>query len=172
MAGDDGTAGDGQRLVVLCGLPGVGKSTVAAMVADRLGATRFRTDAVRKELFAEPTYDDAETEQVYAELHGRARRALEAGEAVVLDATFARSEHRLRSRELAASCAVPFSLVEVVCEESVVDRRLAEREGISDADRAVYRQFREEFEPVDAEHAVVDNSGTPAETRAQVEALF
>jgi len=172
MAGDDGTVGDGQRLVVLCGLPGVGKSTVAAMVTDRLGATRLRTDAVRKELFAEPTYSETETERVYEELHERARRALDDGESVVLDATFARGEYRSMARDLAAACDVSFSLVEVVCEASVVERRLAEREDISDADRAVYRQFSEEFEPIDAEHAVVDNSGTPAETRAQVEALF
>lgn len=172
MAESGGVDDGEQRLVVLCGLPGVGKSTVAAMVTDRLGATRLRTDAVRKELFAEPTYSDTETEQVYAELHERARRALDAGESVVLDATFARREYRSMARELAAACDVSFSLVEVVCEASVVERRVTEREGISDADRAVYRQFREEFEPIGAEHAVVDNSGTPAETRAQVEALF
>ncbi|MEF8813545.1 MAG: AAA family ATPase [Halovenus sp.] len=172
MAGPDGTAGDGQRLVVLCGLPGVGKSTVAAMVTETLGATRLRTDVVRKELFAEPAYSETETEQVYEGLYERARDRLEAGESVVLDATFARREYRSMSRELAATYDVSFSLVKVVCEASVVERRLADREGVSDADRKVYRQFREEFEPIGVDHAVVDNSGTPAETRAQVEALF
>lgn len=166
-------SGDGtQRLVVLCGLPGVGKSTVAAMVTDSLGAARLRTDVVRKELFAEPAYSERETEQVYEELHERGRRRLDAGESVVLDATFARGEHRSMSRELAAACDVSFGLVEVVCEASVVERRLADREGVSDADREVYRQFRDAFEPVGVDHAVVDNSGTLAETRAQVEGLF
>ena len=40
-------------LVVVCGLPGVGKSTVAGVVSDRLEASRLRTDVVRKELFDE-----------------------------------------------------------------------------------------------------------------------
>lgn len=172
MPESGGADGGTQRLVVLCGLPGVGKSTVAAMVTDSLGATRLRTDVVRKELFAEPAYSGTETEQVYEELHERARNALDAGESVVLDATFARGEYRSLSRDLAAACDVSFGLVEVVCEASVVERRLADREGVSDADRAVYRQFREGFEPIDMDHAVVDNSGTPAETRAQVEALL
>lgn len=161
-----------QRLVVLCGLPGVGKSTVAEQVTDRLDAERLRTDAVRKDLFAEPTYAEAETERVYAELHERARERLNAGESVVLDATFAQQVFRNDAREVAADSGVDFLLVRVVCAEPVVEQRLADREDISDADIEIHRQFREEFEEIEVDHAVVDNSGTPAETTAQVEQLF
>jgi hypothetical protein len=52
-------------LVVVCGLPGVGKTTVAGMVADRFGAETLRTDVVREELIAEPTYTDEERDAVY-----------------------------------------------------------------------------------------------------------
>jgi predicted kinase len=38
------------RLVVVGGLPGTGKSTLAAGLADALGATVIRSDEVRKEL--------------------------------------------------------------------------------------------------------------------------
>ena len=37
-------------LVVVCGPPGVGKTTVAGMIAERLGAARLRTDVVREHL--------------------------------------------------------------------------------------------------------------------------
>jgi len=164
--------GDRQRLVVLCGLPGVGKSSVAELVTARLDARRFRTDVIRKELVTEPTYSATETERVYEELHDRAQTALDAGESVVLDGTFIREQHRSLGRELAAAAGVQFTLLRVVCEQSVVEQRIAERDGISDADRSVYRQLRAAFEPIERDHAVVDNSGTLAETRAQVEQLF
>ena len=66
----------------------MGKTTVAGMVADRFGAETLRTDVVREELIAEPTYTDEERDAVYGALLDRARRRLEGGEDVVLDGTF------------------------------------------------------------------------------------
>jgi len=161
-----------QWLVALCGLPGVGKSTVAGYAADHLDAVRLRTDAVRKELFDEPAYTDAETDAVYEELCDRAAEHLSTGGSVVLDATFADAGHRQWARDVASRRGVAFRLIEVVCEQSVAEERIAARDDISDADVAVYRRFRSEFDPVEEEHAVVDNSGSTAETRRQIEGLF
>ena len=155
-------------LVVVCGLPGVGKSTVARAVADRLGAARLRTDVVRKELFEDPEYTDRETAAVYDELLSRARDRLLEGELVVLDGTFKQRDRRAEASELAAALGARFRLLRVECEESVVERRIVERDGVSDADLEVHRQFRERFEPVEIDHVVVDNSGSEAETRRQV----
>ena len=47
--------------VVVRGLPGVGKSTVAGTVSDRLEACRLRTDVVNKELFDDPAHTVGET---------------------------------------------------------------------------------------------------------------
>jgi len=163
---------DSQWLVALCGLPGVGKSTVAGYLTEHLDAVRLRTDAVRKEQFDEPEYSDAETDAVYEELCDRATDHLSAGESVVLDATFADAEHRHRAREVANRQAVAFRLIEVVCEQPVVEQRIASRDDISDADVDVYRQFQSEFDPVGGEHAVVDNSGSKAETHRQIERLL
>lgn len=161
-----------QWLVALCGLPGVGKSTVAGYVTEHLDAVRLRTDAVRKELFDEPAYTDAETDVVYEELCDCGGAQLSAGESVVLDATFADAEHRQWARDVASRHGVAFRLIEVVCEQSVAEERIAARDDISDADVAVYRRFQSAFDPVEGEHAVVDNSGSKAETRRQVERLF
>lgn len=167
--------GSGPTLVVTCGLPGVGKTTVARALADRTDAVRHRTDVVRKDLFDDPDYTEAETRAVYDELLDRARRTLEAGDSVVLDGTFKRRRFRRQARETAASAAADasFRLVKVECAESVVVERIRARtDDESDADVAVYRMHRDSFEPVEMAHDVVDNSGDLAATRRQVADLF
>ncbi|AZQ14932.1 AAA family ATPase [Halorubrum sp. PV6] len=166
---DASAAGD---LVVVCGLPGVGKSTVAERVAERVDGERLRTDVVRKELFEEPSYTDAETAAVYAALLDRARERVASGASVVLDATFADAQFRADAREVGESDAGSFTLVEVICEESVVKRRIERRDGISDADFEVHLQFKREFDEIDADHVVIDNAGAEAETLAQVDDAF
>ena len=158
-------------LVAVCGLPGVGKSTVARTIADRLDAAVLRTDVVRKELFEDPAYTAEETAAVYGELLSRARERLHGG-AVVLDGTFRRRDRRTDARDLAADAKARFRLVRVDCDEAAVERRIRERDGISDADLEIHRQFRDRFEPVEMDHLVVDNSGTEAATRERIEVAF
>lgn len=159
-------------LVVVCGLPGAGKTTVAERISDRSDARILRTDVIRKELFSDPTYTEAETEAVYAELLERAREAVLDGRSVVLDATFAKRQFREDARELAERVANRFELVKVECDESVVRERIERRDGISDADFDVYLHFTELFDGIDSEHLVVDNSGSEATTFAQIDSAF
>ncbi|WP_135366287.1 AAA family ATPase [Halosimplex halophilum] len=161
------------RLVVQCGLPGVGKSTVARAVADRLGAERIRSDAVRREVVDDPTYSRAERDRVYRAMLERAREALADGESVVLDATFERRTHRDDAAELADEVGADLRFVRVVCDSGVARRRIREREDDpSDADVSVYENARERFEPLERDHATVDNSGALAATHRRVAELF
>ncbi|GAB7094753.1 AAA family ATPase [Halolamina litorea] len=164
-------------LVLVCGLPGTGKSTVAERVAEVLPARRLRTDVIRKELFPEPTYAAEESAAVYDELLARAREGLDAGDHVVLDATFRRRELRQRAATVAEETGVEFRRVRVTCEESVVRDRIHERQteedDESDADFAIYTQLKDEFEPIeDEDHLVVDNSGPLSETLEAVDDAF
>ncbi|WP_058366497.1 AAA family ATPase [Haloparvum sedimenti] len=163
---------DGPALVVVCGLPGVGKTTVARRVAEHVDGEVLRTDAIRKQLFPDPDYTDAETERVYGELIDRAAEAVADGGSIVLDATFAQARFREDVRAAAAEHGAPFRLVKVECEESVVEDRIAARDGLSDADFEIHQLFREEYDPLEREHAVVDNSGAEATTRDRVDDLF
>lgn len=169
---EDGSDSRAATLVVVCGLPGVGKSTVARAVAGRLDADMLRTDVVRKELFEDPGYTDEETTAVYDELLARTEDRLRAGRPVVLDATFKGRARREEAKELADAVGSRFRLVYVDCAEHVVEQRIADRDGVSDADFEIHRQFRERFEPVEMEHLVVDNAGSESETRRQVEEAF
>lgn len=159
-------------LVAVCGLPGVGKSTVSSHLTDHLDGVRLRTDAIRNELIDEPQYTDAERDRVYDVLFDRAEQHLTDGESVVLDATFAENAHRERLLEVADRQDVEFRLIHVVCNEDVVEKRIESREDISDADLSVHRKFKAEFDPLDLDHDRVDNSESLSQTRQQVDTLF
>jgi len=163
------TRADEPVLVVVCGLPGAGKTTVSEEAADRLDAALLRTDVVRKDVAPDPEYTDAERRRVYDELFDRASARLEAGESVVLDGTFTRTEYRERARSIAERVDVSFQLVRVECEEDVVRDRIAARENDeSDADFEIYELYRDQFEAIESEHARIDNSASVTETYQQV----
>jgi predicted kinase len=159
-------------LAVVCGLPGVGKSTVSRAIAARLPATVLRTDVIRKELYADPSYTTAETVDVYDELLTLGFDHLNVGESVVLDATFKTSERRIQARDLASQVGARFRLVCVECDEAALEGRIAARDGVSDATLDVHLEFRDRFEPVEMDHVVVDNSGSKAATEDRVARAF
>lgn len=160
-------------LVVVCGLPGVGKSTVARLIAEEVDAERLRTDIIRKELVDEPAYTEEERRAVYEELYDRAANRAAAGEDVVLDGTFWATRLRERAASIADEHDVEFVLVEVTCRAGVVENRIENRESdASDADVAVHTQFREDFDPIERDHLTVDNSEDLDATRRQVEEAF
>lgn len=83
----------------IVGLPGSGKSTVAALVAHALREIGVRAeilsmDARRRDWFPHPRYDAAEREAAYAKLLDEAVRMVEAGVFPILDA----AAHRLAWR--------------------------------------------------------------------------
>jgi predicted kinase len=101
-------------LVVVGGLPGSGKSTLAEGIGDRFGWTVLRSDEIRKERadlpvdadaaagFESGIYSSDETARTYAEMLRRARRAMELGESVVLDASWTSAGLREDARRVAA----------------------------------------------------------------------
>lgn len=132
------------QVVLVGGLPGTGKSTLAAGLGDLLGAVVLRTDEVRLRLGPVSTADRYRPEAVvavYREMLAEAQRLLELGEHVVLDATWGDEAHRRLARQIAAETSS--ELTELVCtlsrEEAAtrIRRRLAAGEDPSEATPAV-----------------------------------
>ena len=127
------------RLVLVGGLPGTGKSTVAAALADHTGWSVLRSDEVRKDLaglghttsaaaaLGEGLYQPHLTDTTYGALLDRARTALELGESVILDASWSDVRHRQSARQMAE--ATSSDLVEICCvaPPEVAERRIRDR---------------------------------------------
>lgn len=147
------------RLILVCGLPGTGKTTIAKYIADKTGSFVFNTDTVRKELFDKPKYTEKEKELIYNLLFEMAEKFLRSAKNVVLDGTFYKKELRARVRKMAESMKSDFHLVEVVCNERILKERMGKRKKEktpSDADFGIYRKIRKEYEPIREKHFVID----------------
>lgn len=89
-------------VVALCGLPGAGKSTLAARLARSTGALHLDRDCLRGEIHVQGGYSAAEKALLNDEMRVRLARHLAAGRSVVLDGmTLARETDRVRFRTVA-----------------------------------------------------------------------
>lgn len=156
-------------LLIMHGLSGSGKTTVAQGLLEALGAVRLRSDVERKRLHglgAEARsgsaldaglYAPGASERTYAHLAGLARAALAARYPVIVDAAFLRRYWRERFAELACGAGATFAIVACTASPATLRARVAAREGAardaSEAGLAVLeRQFATE-EPLAADEA-------------------
>ncbi len=151
-------------LIVVCGLSGSGKSTVARMLQRRKGFKAINSDRVRKRLasvsphehvrtdYGTNIYSDRFTKITYDAMLAEAENLLNEGRGAILDATFKASADRQLALALAARRGVPVLFVECVVGEDEAIRRLERRESIrnevSDATPEVHRRQRTEFQPI------------------------
>ena len=171
------------RLVVIGGLPGTGKTTLAETLSSRRGWTVLSTDAVRRELtgrpqgqlaFGEGTHDPRTNAATYRTLFERARTALGLGERVILDGSFADARWRSEARDLAAAeHALPTEL-RCVAPSAVAAARLLARAHshgatsavvLSDATPAIAAEMARRFAPWPAA-TTIDTAATAGEVLA------
>lgn len=171
------------RVIVLAGLSGSGKSTIAAELALVLGYELLSSDRLRKELagippeertrdgYASGLYSAAMNDATYREMAARGERLLAAGKGVIFDATFRLRQERTAICRIARSHDVPLHAFLVECPEKLVRQRLAAREllgsGVSDAGWEVYLRQRGEFEPLlesEAGWQTLDGSSPPEQS--------
>ena len=148
-------------LAVFAGLPGVGKSTLAARVATALPAAVLAVDTVdfmlRRYEVSEPRPGFA----AYGVVAALAETQLTIGHHVIIDAVNPVKAARQLWVDLADRLDVPLKVVEVVCGDDTEHRRRVEaryaaraHDGIPDWVRVLERQA--EYEPYLGPRLVVD----------------
>jgi predicted kinase len=169
-------------LVLVGGLPGTGKSTLATGLAAETGWAILRSDEVRRELQPSTApassppgrgrYAPAAVGVVYDELLLRGRRHLDEGEPVILDASWIDAGQRAAAVRAAVDTDSELMEFCCICEESVATARITERSSVDeDASEATPRVWGVMAERMDAwaSATTIDSTNrTPAECLSSV----
>jgi uncharacterized protein len=149
-----GTATGGSRgaLIALTGLPGTGKSFLAASIAARFPVAVIRSDEVRKVIFPSPAYSGTENATVYLTSYALLEALLADGYAVIFDATNLKRHGRRRLRQIASDAGALYLMLMTVSPNDVIVERLRRRTAgetpafSSDADLDVYHRLADSME--------------------------
>ena len=152
-------------IVIMAGLPATGKSTLAQNLASRTSGLVIDKDTVREALFSEfvdysREQDDLAMECVFsaAEYAARVRPSL----TVFIDGcTFARRSQLARALDTAARAETPWRIIETVCSDDAVLRRLEAGAGAKEHPAAnrtfeLYVSLKSRREAIDERKLVVD----------------
>lgn len=165
---EDTRGGDPPMLLAVGGWMASGKSSLAAALAQRLGARLISADAVRRELHdagREEAFVPGFSATLYPLVLRRAEEAVAAGATVVVDGTFRSSEMRGAARELADRLGVPFRFIECRASVEVCHSRLRARErargdsGWLDMFEAFLELWEPPEELPETEHLRIDTNG-------------
>lgn len=164
----------GGSLLIMVGLPGVGKSFVVDALRNLIPLTVVRTDRVRSYVRGRPTYTAAEMTFIYEVCFALVDKRLGDGQRVVFDASNYLAARRQRLATIARRREAPVAVCHVQASEAVTRRRLSQRLGggrrendYSDAGWSVYQWMVEAQEPVALPHLRLDTTATPPEELAQ-----
>jgi len=182
---------DRSSLVVLYGLMGTGKTSVARHLRETRGWHILSTDAVRKQIsgvgvdtrvyvpYNEGLYSPEMNARTYAEVCDRAENLLRGGFPVVVDGAFKHQVEREPVIEAARRTGARLVFLETTCSGDEQRERLEGRQQHdtrSDGRVELMDNQRADFEPANpgAEcfFHTIDTSGPKSETQAKVEALL
>jgi len=153
--------GTGPRLIVVCGLPGSGKTTHATLLEARLGAIRFSPDEWMDALSLD-LYDEGRREKIEALQWKLGQKLLALGLTVIIEwGTWGRSERdtlRLGARTLGAAVELHYLFAPVDVLFDRLQRRGVEKPPI---ERDQMLRWVEIFQvPTPEEIALFDKSPT------------
>ena len=155
------TTGASPSLVILCGLPGTGKSHFARELARRAPFVWLNSDRTRKLLVDRPSYSRREHRRVFSAMHVLTRGYLRDGYSVVFDATNLNENVRRPLYASASEVGVEPLIIRFTAPSELVRRRLTDRaKGVgeasqSDATWEVYSRMAVADQPVPRPHLLV-----------------
>ncbi len=146
-------------MIVVGGLMGTGKSTLASALSRATGADLLQTDAIRLETlgrsgapaeYAKGNYRPDLRHEIYVALIDRAANSIDWGRSVVLDGTFLTASQREQATVVARQRRAPLLFVGCQAPKDVVRRRIAKRsaggQGLSEGRADLFESQAQEVE--------------------------
>jgi len=162
-------------VIIVTGLIGTGKTTVAGKIGHALGCDVLSSDVIRKQLAGAPLterhYDNFQsglysaeyTQKTYEALFREGKERLKHGQSVILDASFKKRADRLTAQRLAEENGAGFLAVECIADEDTIKRRLQNRQkrgAVSDGRWEIFADIKKDFDAVnefkETNHLVLD----------------
>jgi adenylylsulfate kinase len=153
-------------LIAMAGLPGTGKSTLAGLLAEELGAVVLNKDAVRAALFPRAVldYSAAQDDLCMAAIYQAValiRRSFPARPVILDGRTFLHAAQVRDLLALAASLSEAPLIVECVCADEVARDRLEQDQArgshpAGNRTYALYLDLKKRAEPIAVPHVVLD----------------
>ena len=150
-------------VVMLSGLPGSGKTSLARAIRSQIPAAIIESDAVRLALSPRPAFSADESARVFDLCERAMERLLHRGIAVIMDATNLRERHREPVYALSERAGVPLVIVQVYAGTEIIRRRLEDRlaaaqEGSHLAGWDVYERMWYSRQPIRRAHLRVNTT--------------
>jgi len=157
-------------LILITGLPGIGKTTLARELARQTKGIHFDLDDTKRVIVPEnmvtESIDPHEFRyKYYAEAIRRLPElfAQSSAQIVIMDETFHLQGFRQMWDEAARQLKIRLHWVEAVCDEEIVKERLSIGKDrgnhiLVDQGYQMYLLFKEAFEPLQGPHVVVDTN--------------
>jgi uncharacterized protein len=169
-------------LIIMVGLVGSGKTTLADALAGRLGAVHISSDVTRKRLAGIPEtehrfgdeagkgiYSQEYNSRTYESIYKQADEALRGNTSAILDAAFLRQAEREKAATIAEEAGAYWMIVECRLSPELTRSRLLQRLGevtASDGRWDIYTRQLGWFEPVNnvpPEHYALIDTSQPVE---------
>jgi predicted kinase len=159
-------------LVVVCGLPATGKSTISRQAAEKLGAVHVRIDTVEQAIRDSATNADGSVDHAvdqglgYEVAYALASDLLGQGGDVLADCVNPMKITRDAWQAVAALAGARLVEIELICSDPAEHRRRATTRAtdVLNLTKPTWRQIVDrEYEPWDRPHVVLDTAGTTVE---------
>ncbi len=167
-----------KKIIVVTGLPGVGKSTIAEALSKKLNAVLIQSDVIRNYLFPEETKPSEGKQELYSKDQGiikyrcvalMAEYAIKSGVSnVIIDTAYSKTENRDLIKSAAKRANAELHVIYCSCADDVVKERIKSRLAKQPstkykiADFELYLKMKEAYAPFEKDDNVLEvDSGFP-----------
>lgn len=148
-------------LIILGGLPGTGKTTIAKLLARQLSAVYLRMDSIEQALRRAHSTEKAIGPEGYYVAYALATENLSLGNTVIADSVNALNITRQAWRDAALKVQVPFVEIELMCSDPAI-HQIRVQERVADIPNHPLPSWqavmKREHEPWLIEHLVIDTA--------------